>query len=199
MIALRREECHISGCHLLDPLSGTYNVSYVKQYMPDVPASIISLVEREQGLIVTKGNPKNILSITDLARSDINFINRQRGAGTRVFLDYQLKANGMIPDNIPGYTREQYTHLTVAAAVASGTADVGLGIRAAAIALDLDFVPLATEKYELVIPHKYSNTDLIGALLDLLYNIEFREAVSKLPGYSIENMGNISCKDTSKP
>lgn len=199
LIALRREECHISGCHLLDPLSGTYNVSYVKQYMPDVPASIISLVEREQGLIVTKGNPKNILSITDLARSDINFINRQRGAGTRVFLDYQLKANGMIPDNIPGYTREQYTHLTVAAAVASGTADVGLGIRAAAIALDLDFVPLATEKYELVIPHKYSNTDLIGALLDLLYNIEFREAVSKLPGYSIENMGNISCKDTSKP
>jgi len=116
-----------------------------------------------------------------------------------VFLDYQLKANGMIPDNIPGYTREQYTHLTVAAAVASGTADVGLGIRAAAIALDLDFVPLATEKYELVIPHKYSNTDLIGALLALLHNIEFREAVSKLPGYSIENMGNISCKDTSKP
>ena len=199
LVSLRREECHLSGCHLLDPESGTYNLSYVKQYMPDIPATIISLVEREQGLMVAKGNPKNIRSVVDLARSDLNFINRQRGAGTRVFLDYQLKTNEITPDTIAGYKREQYTHLTVAAAVASGTADVGLGIRAATIALGLDFVPLATESYELVIPHKYYNTDLISTLLDLLHDPDFRKAVSKLPGYSVQNMGKISCQDTSKP
>ena len=197
LVALRREECHIAGCHLLDPSSGKYNLSYVKQYMPDTPAKIISLVERQQGLIVPKGNPKNILSITDLARSDIRFINRQRGAGTRVFLDYQLGLNGMTADDVSGYTREQYTHLTVAAAVASGTSDVGLGIHAATIALDLDFVPLATENYELVIPHAHYETELIGSLLDLLNDLALRNDIAKLPGYSIANIGAITCEDTS--
>jgi putative molybdopterin biosynthesis protein len=197
LVALRREECHIAGCHLLDPSSGKYNLSYVKQYMPDTPATIISLVERQQGLIVPKGNPKNILSIADLARSDISFINRQRGAGTRVFLDYQLGINGMTANDVSGYTREQYTHLTVAAAVASGTSDVGLGIYAATIALDLDFIPLATENYELVIPHTHHDTDLIRSLLDLLNDPDLHKDISKLPGYSITNIGQITCKDTS--
>ena len=197
LVALRREECHIAGCHLLDPSSGKYNLSYIKQYMPDTPATIISLVERQQGLIVPKGNPKNILSITDLARSDISFINRQRGAGTRVFFDYQLGINGMTADDVSGYTREQYTHLTVAAAVASGTSDVGLGIYAATIALDLDFIPLATENYELVIPHTHYNTELIRSLLDLLKDPELHKDILKLPGYSIANIGQTACKDTS--
>ena len=197
LVALRREECHIAGCHLLDPSSGEYNLSYVKQYMPDTPAKIISLVERQQGLIVAKGNPKNILSIPDLARSDIRFINRQRGAGTRVFFDYQLGINGMTPDDVSGYTREQYTHLTVAASVASGTSDVGLGIHAATIALDLDFIPLATENYDLIIPHTYYETELITSLLELLNDPVLRKDISQLPGYSIANIGSITCDDTS--
>ena len=197
LVALKREECHIAGCHLLDPSSGEYNLSYIKQYMPDTPAKIISLVEREQGLIVPKGNPKNIRSITDLARSDITFINRQRGAGTRVFLDYQLEKNGMSSDDVSGYIREQYTHLTVAAAVASGASDVGVGIHAATIALDLDFIPLATEHYDLVIPHAHYETALIKSLLELLHDPELRKDISKLPGYSIANIGSIKCTNTS--
>ena len=165
--------------------------------MPDTPAKIISLVEREQGLIVPKGNPKNIRSITDLARSDITFINRQRGAGTRVFLDYHLEKNGMSSNDVSGYIREQYTHLTVAAAVASGASDVGVGIHAATIALDLDFIPLATEHYDLVIPHVHYETELIKSLLELLHDPELHKDISKLPGYSIANIGSITCDNTS--
>jgi putative molybdopterin biosynthesis protein len=171
----------------------------VQQYLPDVPVTLITLVGREQGFIVARGNPMGIRDIHDLARPDVLFINRQRGAGTRVLLDYHLEQTGLTPGNVRGYEREEYTHLTVAAAVASGAADVGLGIRAVTAALELDFIPLASERYDLAIPHEHHESALLRPLLDLLHDSDFRAAVSALPGYSIEEMGWVAHEDANKP
>ena len=114
--------------------------------------SLITLAHREQGLIVAKGNPSRIEGIADLTRDGIVFVNRQRGSGTRILLDYLLKKMGIDGSRIDGYGREEFTHLLVAAAVKSGRADAGLGIRAAARALDLDFIPIEHERYDLIIP-----------------------------------------------
>ena len=122
-------------------------------------------------------------------------MNRQRGAGTRVLLDYQLNLLGIVPDSIIGYNQEEYTHLGVAAAVASGRADCGLGIAAAAMALELDFIPLYQERYDLVILKEYAESDLLAPLFDVLENQEFRAAVSALPGYDVSVMGNLVVED----
>ena len=139
LLALARGEAHFAGSHLLDEETGEYNVAYIRRLLPDVRIVLLGFVQREQGLIVPRGNPKGIRGLTDLARPDVVFINRQRGAGTRVLLDYRLKGAGIDPRAIQGYDRQEFTHLAVAAAVASGAADCGLGILAAARALDLDF------------------------------------------------------------
>lgn len=199
LIALRRGECHMAGCHLLDAETGEYNRSYVQQYLPNMSVTLINLVKREQGLIVARGNPKDISNINDLTRPDILFINRQRGTGTRILLDYHLQETGLNPENVSGYDREEYTHLTVAAAVASGAADVGLGIRAAASALELDFISLTRERYDLAIPNEHIDSALLQPLLDLLHDADFRDAVSALPGYSIEETGNITHKKANIP
>ena len=199
LIALRRGQCHVAGCHLLDPETGEYNRSYAQQYLPDIPISLITLVGREQGFIVAPGNPKGITAVKDLSAPDVLFINRQRGAGTRILLDYHLHKSGLRLESIRGYEREEYTHLAVAAAVASGVADVALGIRAAAAALKLDFVPLTTERYDLAIPEEYFESALLRPLLDLLHDNAFRSAVSDLPGYSIEKMGHVDHQAANKP
>jgi putative molybdopterin biosynthesis protein len=147
------------------------------------------LVKRQQGLIVQHGNPKSIHSLKDLTRSDLVFINRQRGAGTRVLLDYHLNQIGISTQAIRGYEVEEYTHLSVAAAIASGRADCGLGIAAAAQALELTFVPLYEERYELVIPKIYADSPLLLPLYDILSDPHFRELVESLPGYDANEMG----------
>jgi putative molybdopterin biosynthesis protein len=189
LVALRRGECHLAGSHLLDPETGLYNESYIRRYIPNRDIALITLAGREQGWIVPKGNPKAITDWPDAARPDIQLINRQRGAGTRVLLDYHLAQHAIEPATINGYQREEYTHLAVAAAVASGTADLALGIRAAARALDLDFIPLALEQYELVIPREQYESELLKPLLGLLDDEGFRTAVAAMPGYQIESMG----------
>ena len=191
LVALRRGEAHLAGSHLLDPESGEYNLSYIRQYLPGIPVKVISLVGRQQGLLTWRGNPKAIHSLADLGRSDLLFVNRQRGAGTRVLLDYHLQRIGVDPGSIAGYEREEYTHLAVAAAISSGRADCGLGIAAAAQALDLDFVPLFEESYQLVIPAVYYGADLLAPLLALLADDAFRQAVAALPGYDISRMGEL--------
>jgi len=191
LVALRRGEAHLAGSHLLDEATGEYNISYVRQYLPGVPVVLVTLVRREQGLIIAPGNPKGIHSLADLGRPDVTFVNRQRGAGTRVLLDYRLKELGVDPATVNGYEREEYTHLAVAAAVQSGAADCGLGIRAAARALDLDFVPLEHERYDLVIPRQYYEGPLLRPLLDLLHDAAFRQAVAALPGYDVAEMGQV--------
>jgi molybdopterin molybdotransferase/putative molybdopterin biosynthesis protein len=195
LIALRRGEAHVAGSHLLDPKTGEYNISSIRQYMPNIPVKVVALVGREQGLLVRRGNPKGIKSLRDLTSPKVQFVNRQRGAGTRVLLDYHLKSMTISPESIVGYFQEEYTHLGVAVAVASGRADCGLGIAAAAQALDLDFVPLFRERYDLVIPKRFANDDLLAPLFSLLADSVFQKAVSQLPGYDVSVMGTIILED----
>jgi putative molybdopterin biosynthesis protein len=191
LMALRRGEAHMAGSHLLDPQTGEYNLSYVRQYLPDRHVKIIKLVGRQQGLLVNKGNPKRISSLKDLIRSDVSFVNRQRGAGTRVLLDYQMDVLGIDSQSIQGYNQEEYTHLAVAAAIASGRADCGLGIAAAAQALALDFIPLYEERYDLVIPDEHYSNPLLAPVLELLHDSGFQHAVEGLIGYDTSNMGQL--------
>ena len=195
LVALRRGEAHLAGSHLLNPETGEYNISYIRQYMPNIPVKLVALVGREQGLIVKKGNPKGIKRLGDLSRRGVQFVNRQRGAGTRVLLDYHLKSMTISPESIAGYFQEEYTHLGVAASVASGRADSGLGIAAAAQALDLDFIPLFHERYDLVIPKQFAVDELLAPLFSLLADSDFRKAVSQLTGYDVSVMGTILLED----
>jgi putative molybdopterin biosynthesis protein len=195
LIALRRGEAHMAGSHLLNTDTGEYNISYIRQYMPDTPVKVMALVGRDQGLMVKRGNPRNIKRLEDLIRGDVRFVNRQRGAGTRVLLDYHLNAMGVKPEHIVGYSQEEYTHLGVAAAIASGRADCGLGIAAAAQALDLEFLPLFQERYDLVIPKQFAEEPLLVPLFGLLTDHRFRESVARLPGYDVSVMGTLVLED----
>ena len=191
LVALRRGEAHLAGSHLLDPETGEYNISYIQRYLPGQDVVLVTLVGREQGWIVPSGNPKKLAGWLDITRPDVTIVNRQRGAGTRVLLDYELAKLSVEPDDIRGYDREEYTHLAVAAVVASGAANAGLGIRAAARALELDFVPLAHERYDLVIPRQHYESNLLRPLLELLHDQAFRSSVSAMPGYDVRAMGEI--------
>jgi putative molybdopterin biosynthesis protein len=163
--------------------------------LPGVPVKAIALALREQGLIVRSGNPKRIARIEDLTRSDVCFVNRQRGAGTRVLLDHHLDQLGISADLIRGYNQEEYTHLAVAASVVSGRADCGLGIAAAARALDLDFIPLFRERYDLVMRQEHAQSGLLSPLIALLGPGIFREQIMHLPGYDVSVMGKTILED----
>jgi putative molybdopterin biosynthesis protein len=191
LVALSRGESHLAGSHLLDPDSGEYNLKYIHQVLPDVPVKLITLVGRQQGLMVSKENPKEIKSLADLTRKEVTYINRQGGAGTRVLLDYHLRLLGILPEAIKGYQHEEYSHLAVAAAIASGRADCGLGIAAAAQALDLGFIPLYEERYDLVIPTRYYTDELLEPLIELLHDDSFKNMVSSLAGYNTDHMGQV--------
>lgn len=196
LMALRRGEAHLAGSHLLDPETGEYNRNAIAHYLPEVPVRLVTWVGRLQGLVVRKGNPRKIQSLRDLARPDVHFINRQRGSGTRVLLDYQLQREDIDPAVVSGYDQEEYTHLAVAAAVASGRADTGMAVAAAAQALDLEFLPLYTERYDLVIPCSHlpggpDSGDLLAPLFDLMYDSTFRQAVQALAGYDCSQMGKV--------
>jgi len=195
LIALRRGETHLAGSHLLDAETGEYNLSYIREYLPDIPVVVITLVHREQGLIVAPGNPHHIAGLADLVNG-VRYVNRQRGAGTRVLLDYHLGLQGIEPSSIQGYEHEEYTHLAVAAAVASGRADCGLGIHAAARALELDFIPLYQERYDLILRQETYRSEKIQPLLALLEDPAFKAAVKKLPGYDVRSMGRLVAETT---
>ena len=189
LVALRRGEAHMAGSHLLDPESGTYNITYVKRYLPQREVHLVHLMRREQGLIVRRGNPLGIEDVGDLVRREVNFMNRQRGAGTRVLLDYELARLGIDATEITGYEREVFAHTSAAQAVASGAADVSMGIRAAAVALDVDFVPVTREEYHLVIPSQHRNLGSVELLLDIIVGPDFRRRVLELGGYDCSNTG----------
>ena len=191
LLALRRGEAHMAGMHMFDEATGEYNIPYIKKMLAGLPVVVVNLSYREQGLMVAKGNPKGIREIADLTRSDVTFINRQRGAGTRLLLDYYLHKLGLQPEQINGYDREEFTHMNVAAAVSGGAADTGLGILAAARALDLDFVPVAQERYDLVIPEAFWDTEYINSVLAVLNREEFRQDVLRLGGYDLSAIGTV--------
>jgi putative molybdopterin biosynthesis protein len=189
LTALRDGLCHVAGSHLLDPDTGAYTLPYLERLMPDRELAVVRLVQREQGLIVPPGNPAGTTGIKDVARRGLRYVNRQRGAGTRVLLDHELARHGISPEAIRGYEREEHTHLAVAAAVAAGRADCGLGVLAAARAFGLDFVPVAKEPYDLVLMNDSIEDKLLAPLLELLGSSEFRERVTGLGGYDTAEMG----------
>jgi putative molybdopterin biosynthesis protein len=191
LMAIKKGGCHLAGSHLLDTEDGSYNVSYIKKILPDVKIDLVNLVFRDQGLIVRPGNPKNIKGIEDLTRDDVTFINRQGGSGTRILLDYRLRQLGIDPGGILGYGHEEFTHMAVAVAVLSGSVDVGLGIYAAARALGLDFIPVVTEQYDLIIPRVYMETENIQTLLKIINTGSFKKRVEALGGYSTEKTGTL--------
>lgn len=191
LLAVKRGEAHAAGTHLLDEETGEYNVPYVQRYLAGVPVVLVNLSYREQGFIVVPGNPKGIRDFPDLLREEVRFVNRQRGAGTRVLLDFHLRRLGLDPQRITGYQREEYTHMAVAAAVAGGTADVGLGIRAAAVALGLDFVPVAEERYDLCVLKEHWEGKVGERLRAVLGDPEFRAAVLARGGYDLRDCGQV--------
>ena len=191
LLALARGEAHLAGTHLLDEGTGEYNVSYIQRHLAGRSVVLVHLAGRVQGLIVPPGNPRQITSLADLARPDVQFVNRQRGSGTRVLLDYKLRELGLNARSVRGYEREQYTHLAVAADVASGAADAALGILAAARALNLEFVPLFNEQYQLVIPREHYDSAVLAPLRAIIRGEEFRQEVNALGGYDVTHMGEV--------
>jgi len=191
LLALGRDEAHLAGSHLLDEQSGEYNMSAIRQYLPGRPVVLVQLAGRVQGLVVPPGNPRHLKDLGDLLGNDLQFVNRQRGSGTRILLDFHLTRLGIEKHRIRGYEREEFTHLAVAAAVASGAADAGLAILASARALDLDFVPLFSEEYQLVIPREYYESALLAPLLEVVRDPEFQAEVQALGGYDVSRMGQL--------
>jgi putative molybdopterin biosynthesis protein len=189
LMALKRGESHMGGTHLLDEETGGYNKSYIRRYFPDGGVRLLSCVYRSQGLIVAKDNPKGITSVADLTK--VNYVNRQKGSGTRILLDYLLKQNGIEPSQIKGYDREEITHTSVAAAVASGTADAGMGILAAAKIYGLGFIPLVQEQYDLVVAEETMNHPEYARLMEVMKSDEFAQRLEKLGGYQFNNPGEI--------
>ncbi len=192
IMAIRRGEAHIAGTHLIDEQSGDYNVPFIQKYLAGIPLRLVNLAYREQGFLVQRNNPKNIKNFEDLIRNDIRFINRQRGAGTRILFDLNLKKYNIPAKQISGYDWEEYTHMNIASAVASGSADAGLAIRAAAHALDLDFIPVTSERYDLIMPTALQEDPRIRALLETIrHNQEFRNTVTSLGGYDLRDCGRV--------
>jgi len=191
LLAIGKKITHFAGAHLLDTETGDYNLSYIRRYLPQTPVTLVTLVHRWQGLILATRNPKGISGIADLARPDVSFINRQAGSGTRILLDYELLKAGLDPAAILGYRSEEYTHMSVAMAVASHRADAGLGVLAAAKALDLDFIPVSRERYDLVFPAELLDNDNVQLLLEIVRSSQFREQAVAMGGYEVEETGSI--------
>ncbi len=189
LIALRDGLCHLAGSHLLEPETGAYTIPYVEQMLTGRDIAVVRLVHRQQGLIVAPGNPLGLGGISDLAQPALRYVNRQRGAGTRVLLDYELQRAGLDAAALSGYSREEPTHLAVAAAIAADRADCGLGVLAAARAFGLDFVPVAQEPYDLVLERETAESERLAPLWALMETAEFRSAVEALGGYDAGEMG----------
>ncbi len=191
IMAMKKQECHIAPIHLMDTNDGEYNKSYVQQYLKGQSMALIKFVGRSQGLMVQRGNPKNIKGIEDLQRKDLQYVNRQRGAGTRILLDYYINNLQIDPSMITGYEREMTTHMAVAASIAGGTADLGMGVYSAAVTMGLDFIPIAWEDYDLLIPQELLKDEKIIGLLEVMRSKEFIEHINSLGGYKIDGIGEI--------
>ena len=189
LLAIRKGTCHMAGSHLLDTETGEYNLSYIKRYIPNMDVTVFHLVLRDQGLILNKGNPKAIKGVHDLARDDVVFVNRQAGSGTRVLFDYKLDQAGISSDAVKGYDHEEFTHMAVAVDILSGAADCGMGIHAAARALDLDFVPIEQEQYDLIVPTRMLDQPNIQSTLNTMSSDNFRKRVAALGGYDPSRSG----------
>jgi len=189
ILALRNGICHMAGTHLLDPESGEYNLPYIRTHLNGIHVKVIHLVQREQGLMVQRGNPKKIKGLEDLLRKEITFINRQKGSGTRILLDHILKKFFLDSNRIQGYEKEEFTHMAVASAIASSLVDAGLGILPAAKAMNLDFIPIAKERYDLIIPSIYFEDEKMKKVIEIIRSEEFKKMVFQMGGYDVSRTG----------
>ena len=188
LVALRQGMCSVAGCHLYDASAGEFNSPFVRHFFPDKKMVLLTLAYREQGLMVAAGNPHHVHGLEDLTKN-MRFINRNRGSGTRVWLDDQLNRLGISPEKVLGYAVEAHTHTEVALAVHQGQAQVGLGIQAAAAFYHLDFIPLFQERFDLVITKEQITDRRLSPLFDTLYSGEFRRGVQNLAGYDVTHLG----------
>jgi molybdate-binding protein/DNA-binding transcriptional regulator YhcF (GntR family) len=189
LIALQEERADIAGTHLLDEETGEYNYPYIKRILPGREIAIVNLSFRIQGLMFASGNPRKIKGLDDLKRPDITFVNRQKGSGTRVLLDLQLKRQGISASDIKGYEVEFNTHLAVASHIARGNADVGLGIEASALSCGLAFMPMLRERYDLVIPMAGYRSQRLAPMLEIIASDEFKKIVNGVGGYDTSQTG----------
>ena len=191
ILAIKNGSCHMAGSHLLDPETGEYNFPYIRTYLNGIEVKVIHLVFREQGLFVQRGNPKKVKGLADLIRKDIAFINRQKGSGTRILLDHTLKTLSLDSNQIRGYQKEEFTHMGVASTVASGIADAGLGILSAARAMGLDFIPIAKERYDVIIPSIYFEDEKVQKVIEAIGSDEFKKTALQMGGYDVSRTGEL--------
>ena len=191
IMAIRRGEAHAAGCHLLDTETGEYNTAFIKKYFPKGGVKLLRCVGRQQGLMLQKGNPLGIEKFADIARPGLRFVNRQKGSGTRILTDYLCKKEGLAPETIYGYDREELTHTSVAAQLASGSADAGMGIYSAAQLYDLDFLPVCIEEYDLIIPDHAWDSPMVRQMVATLKSPAFREKILSMGGYTLDRPGEI--------
>lgn len=191
IMAVRRGETHIAGIHLLDEKDGSYNTSFIRRYFPNGGVRLVECVGRHQGLMLPTGNPGNIRSIRDLTRPGVRYVNRQKGSGTRILMDFLCKKEGVDPAAVYGYDREEFTHTSVAAQIASGTADAGMGVYSAAKLYGLDFLPVCVEQYDLLISDEAWDTPMVQQLIRVLESDEFRRRITALGGYTLDKPGRV--------
>lgn len=191
LMMLYRGHCDVAAIHLLDPSTGEYNLPFIRLFFVHEPLTVIRLASREQGLIVAKGNPKDIHGFKDLTRKDITFVNRQKGSGTRFLLDSSIAREKINPSSIKGYGNEEWNHLATASHVSRGSADVALGIRSAAEQLGLDFIPITDERFDLVLRWTEKNKESLQHLLDIIQLTSFKESIRDLEGYNTTEFGKI--------
>lgn len=191
IMAVRRGEAHAAGCHLLNTENGEYNIAFMKKYFPKGGVRLIRCVGRQQGLMVAKGNPLDIQKFSDIAKAGVRYVNRQKGSGTRILTDYLCRQENLDTDTIYGYDREELTHTSVAVQIASGSADVGMGIYSAAKLYDLDFIPICIEEYDLIIPDHAWDSPQVQQMIATMKTEAFREKILNLGGYTVDNPGEI--------
>lgn len=191
LMAMKRGENHAAGCHLLDTETGKYNISYLKKHFPNGGVKLVRCVGRQQGLMLQKGNPLNIQSFSDIARSGVRYVNRQKGSGTRILMDYLCSQYHLDSSQIYGYDREEMTHNSVAVQIAGNSADAGMGIYSAACLYGLEYLPICVEEYDLLIPDSEWETPVVQALLAALKSDAFRARIEAMGGYTLDRPGEI--------
>lgn len=192
LVALYQDKIQVASSHLWDSDTDQYNIPYVRRLLPGIPSVIIHLTCRMQGFYVAMGNPKNIRTWSDLAREDIFMINREKGAGSRVLVDENIRLLGISGSQINGYYNETSSHLTAASAVSSGKADVAVGIEKIARQVDnMDFIPLKKERYDLVVKKEAFNTQEITNMLSIIRSAEFKKEFGNIGGYDTSEMGTV--------
>ena len=191
IMAIRRGEAHMAGCHLLDTVSGEYNIAFLKKYFPKGDVKLVRCVGRQQGLMVAKNNPLGIKNFADIAKDNVRYVNRQKGSGTRILADYLCQKEGLDTASIYGYAREEMTHTSVAAQIANGSADAGMGIYSAAKLYDLDFIPICVEEYDLIITEYAWNTPMVQQLITILKSDAFRQKILEMGGYTLDCPGEL--------